>query len=252
MKLFVVSLSLIFIFAVTYIAFDANSKKESKESKEVTGTSSMEHSFHTMKDSKGSLGTTPDYSKVAGNKDGEKKNYVAPQYKPTTSGVEDYTIIGDEDGIKNPNLPGAVVASDDTKAKTSTKAKEESTTITSLTTRQQYVITNGLPEKYKNIKSPFPSDQSSIKAGMTLFNSRCKACHGIDGYGDGPAGASLKPKPSDLSQVVATNIATDGYLLWALTEGGSPLGTGMISLKTLPEEQRWNIIHYLRAEIAKK
>lgn len=244
MKQIVVVLSLIFIFAVTYVAFDANSKKEKKE---VQGTSSMEHSFNTMKDNKGSLGTTPDYSKVGGTK---KDGITVPQYKPTTSGVDDYTVLDSSGGIKNPNLPGGEPLQKE--AKVDSETKEEKTG-KPLTTRQTYVMESGVPDKYKDLKSPFPSTIKTVKAGMILYNSRCKACHGLHGYGDGSVGAALNPKPSNLSEVVASNIATDGYLFWTVTEGGAPLGTAMISLKTsLEENNRWNIIHYLRAEIAKK
>lgn len=245
MKQIVVALSLMFIFAVTYVAFEANSKKEAKE---VTGNSSMEHSFHTMKDGQGSLGTTPDYSKVGGtNKEGYA---VPPQYKPTTSGVDDYTIIDSQGGIKNPNLPGAEPVKEETKTESKTTTKKSGRP---LTTRQTYVMESGVPDDYKNLKSPFPSTIKTVKAGMILYNSRCKACHGLHGYGDGPVGAALNPKPSNLSEIVTSDIATDGYLFWTVTEGGAPLGTAMISLKTsLKEENRWNIIHYLRAEIAKK
>lgn len=246
MKQFVIALSLIFIFGISYIAFVTNSEKDSNKAK-VKGTSSMEHSFHTMKDGKGSLGTQPDYSKVGENREGKSKGITVPQYKPTTSGVEDYTNIGNQ---KNPNLPGAEKKTD--KTDTSTEVVKTSTLApTNLTTRQKHVSESGVPEKYRDLKSP-AMDAARIKAGKDIFNSRCKACHGAKGYGDGPVGASLNPRPSNLSEVVAASNTTDGYLFWTLTEGGSPLGTAMISLKSLPEADRWNIIAYLRAEIAKK
>ncbi len=255
MKQIVIALSLVFIFAISYIAFINNERKDAVE---VKGTSSMEHSFFTMKDGQGSLGTVPDYSKVGGKKEGGATAPTAAQYKPTTSGVKDYTNIGSQ---KNPHLPTSKADSPEgTKNAAATteepngaeKESPKKSNQSNLTTRQKHVELNGVPAKYKDIKSPFPLDEARVRAGMVLFNSRCKACHGLHGYGDGPVGASLSPKPSNLSEVVASNYASDGYLFWALTEGGSPLGSAMISLKTLPEENRWNIIHYLRAEIAKK
>ena len=33
-----------------------------------------------------------------------------------------------------------------------------------------------------------------------MFNGYCAPCHGISGKGDGPAAASLNPKPADLTQ----------------------------------------------------
>jgi len=42
-------------------------------------------------------------------------------------------------------------------------------------------------------------------------------------------------------------IATDGYLFWAIAEGGIPIGTGMPAFKdALSERETWQLILYLR------
>ena len=43
-------------------------------------------------------------------------------------------------------------------------------------------------------------------------------CHGIAGYGDGPAAADLKPKPADLTARHAAS-HTVGDLYWWLSHG---------------------------------
>ena len=36
-------------------------------------------------------------------------------------------------------------------------------------------------------------------AGKVIFDTNCQLCHGATGKGDGPVGATLDPKPRDLS-----------------------------------------------------
>ena len=42
---------------------------------------------------------------------------------------------------------------------------------------------------------------TSSSDGAQMFGSYCAACHGKLGHGDGPAAASLKTKPADLTQL---------------------------------------------------
>jgi len=40
---------------------------------------------------------------------------------------------------------------------------------------------------------------------------------------------------------------SDGYLFWRITEGGVPFGTAMPSFESiLDDNQRWDVINYLR------
>jgi hypothetical protein len=41
--------------------------------------------------------------------------------------------------------------------------------------------------------------------GKDLYKAYCEQCHGAGGKGDGPAGASLKRPPADLTQLAARN-----------------------------------------------
>jgi len=38
-------------------------------------------------------------------------------------------------------------------------------------------------------------------SGKDIFKDYCAACHGLDGKGNGPAAASLKQRPTDLTQM---------------------------------------------------
>lgn len=44
----------------------------------------------------------------------------------------------------------------------------------------------------------------SVK-GPDLFRAHCAACHGLDAKGDGPAAATLKVKPANLTQLAKGN-----------------------------------------------
>ncbi len=118
-----------------------------------------------------------------------------------------------------------------------------------ITKRMEHAKANGVPEKYKGLTNPLTSDEEVLKKGHDLFISNCALCHGRTGWGDGPAGKAIDPKPSDLARIVEKDIATDAYLFWTVTEGGSELGTAMPAFATLSEEDRWTVILYLREKL---
>lgn len=86
----------------------------------------------------------------------------------------------------------------------------------------------------------------SLALGKQLFGDYCAACHGAKGLGDGPAAATLNPKPRKFS-------APDGWrngdrvsdIFRTLTEGIE--GTGMASFDTLTPEERFALAHHVRA-----
>ncbi len=85
----------------------------------------------------------------------------------------------------------------------------------------------------------------SVANGMLLYGDSCAVCHGVAGYGDGPAAADLKPKPADLTaQHAATHTAGDLY--WWLSHGIKE--TAMPGFKeSFSEDERWDLINFLRA-----
>lgn len=84
----------------------------------------------------------------------------------------------------------------------------------------------------------------SVASGLQLYRQHCVGCHGIAGYGDGPAGTALNPKPADLT-AKHTNDHTAGDLFWWLTHGKDK--TAMPGFKdNVSEEGRWDLINFLR------
>ncbi|RLA06922.1 MAG: hypothetical protein DRQ51_07825 [Gammaproteobacteria bacterium] len=112
--------------------------------------------------------------------------------------------------------------------------------------RHRYVMQNGLDKNYLNKISPLGKN-ADLKQAKSLYNQNCANCHGAGGKGDGVAGAALKPTPADIATFTKTHMATDGYLLWTISEGGLPIKSAMPSFKSiLTEQQIWHIVAYIR------
>ena len=97
-------------------------------------------------------------------------------------------------------------------------------------------------------KRPMVAYQAiSVSNGSALYeDSGCAACHGAGGYGDGPAAESLQPKPADLTAPHA-NLHTAGDLYWWLSYGVKPSSSMPGFGQSLSEEERWDLINFLRA-----
>jgi len=98
------------------------------------------------------------------------------------------------------------------------------------------------PPDAKDVQNPVEATKSNIEKGKTIFAQQCAVCHGQSGKGDGPSAQYLgKPLPDFTSEKFSQQ--TDGEIFWKLTNGNAPMPAfkGILS-----EEQRWQIIDYLR------
>jgi mono/diheme cytochrome c family protein len=93
-----------------------------------------------------------------------------------------------------------------------------------------------VPDKDRGRQNPFAGNSSAQAAGARLFKQNCASCHGDDATGK-------DRHPSLLSDRVRS--ATPGELQWLLTNGS--MRNGMPSWSRLPEQQRWQIISYLKS-----
>ena len=77
--------------------------------------------------------------------------------------------------------------------------------------------------------------QADAQAGEKIYQQNCAACHGptAKGAGNVPALASGP-----------TQTAKPGEIFWYITKGD--MGNGMPSWAALPEEQRWQVVSYLK------
>ncbi|MDQ7801601.1 MAG: cytochrome c [Armatimonadota bacterium] len=92
-------------------------------------------------------------------------------------------------------------------------------------------------------RNPIPATEQSVQLGHQLYRAHCAVCHGSEGRGDGPAAASLVPRPADLRR---TARMADPLLFTRITEGLP--GTPMPAFRdVLTEEERWHVVNFLRA-----
>jgi mono/diheme cytochrome c family protein len=92
-----------------------------------------------------------------------------------------------------------------------------------------------VPDADRARPNPFAGKPEAAAAGKVLFAENCSKCHGDDGAG-------RHGRPSLRSQRVQN--ATDGELAWLLRNGS--VWRGMPSWSALPEQERWQLIAYLR------
>lgn len=89
------------------------------------------------------------------------------------------------------------------------------------------------PESTKQQKNPYEGQHPA--SSKELYLKRCASCHGPGGQGTGNIPSLATGKAQG---------ASDGELFWYITKGDP--NNGMPSWQGLPEEQRWQIINYLR------
>lgn len=93
-----------------------------------------------------------------------------------------------------------------------------------------------VPEKDSQRQNPFAENPSALPAGAKLFRQNCASCHGEDATGRGN-------HPSLRTDRIRA--ATPGQLEWLLKNGS--MKAGMPSWSRLPEQQRWQIVTYLKS-----
>jgi mono/diheme cytochrome c family protein len=85
-------------------------------------------------------------------------------------------------------------------------------------------------------RNPFVGSEPDRQAGGKLFQQECAACHGRDAKGIGKAPRLARP---------SVRQTEPGKLFWILRNGS--LRRGMPSFAHLPEEERWQIVTYLKS-----
>src|SRR5260370_38382583 len=93
-----------------------------------------------------------------------------------------------------------------------------------------------VPPRAAQYENPFAESEQDRQAGKKLFQQECASCHGRDAKGIGKA-------PPLASPIVRQ--AEPGKLFWILRNGS--LRRGMPSFAHLPEEERWQIVTYLKS-----
>ena len=100
----------------------------------------------------------------------------------------------------------------------------------------QNVAFHNAPASAKAEKNPYAGQTEAAAAGKAIYSSTCITCHGPSGQGTG----NVPPLAQGTAQA-----ASDGEVFWYITRGD--LENGMPSWKTLPEEQRWQVVTYIKS-----
>ncbi|MDT7043751.1 cbb3-type cytochrome c oxidase subunit I [Candidatus Nitronereus thalassa] len=99
-----------------------------------------------------------------------------------------------------------------------------------------------------------PQGQADLfNLGRRVYELRCIGCHGEKGDGKGPAAKFLNPKPRDFTRGMfkfhstagQNSLPTDADLFVTITHG--LWGTAMPPWYSLPERERWAVIHYIKS-----
>jgi len=98
------------------------------------------------------------------------------------------------------------------------------------------------PTTYRRPAVPYQA--ISVQSGLQNYQQLCVPCHGVGGFGDGPAGADLKPRPADLT-AKHTGDHTAGDLFWWISHGKEETAMPGFA-EHLDEEARWDLINFLR------
>jgi len=95
-----------------------------------------------------------------------------------------------------------------------------------------------------DLASHVPADQvGDPRKGERIYRANCASCHGADGSGNGPV--AVIPAPTDLRIALAT--LSDDELSYRIVNGLA--GTPMPPFATiLTEEERWDLVSYLREQ----
>ncbi|HEU4618981.1 MAG TPA: cytochrome c/FTR1 family iron permease [Gammaproteobacteria bacterium] len=88
-----------------------------------------------------------------------------------------------------------------------------------------------------------PRVPPDLAAAAARFRESCAACHGAEGRGDGPAAASLDPKPTDFHDAARERERSLYGLYNTITLGVQ--GTSMASFSQLPDAERWTLAFYV-------
>jgi hypothetical protein len=94
----------------------------------------------------------------------------------------------------------------------------------------------------KMLHNPLPRTKAVLLKGQNLFNTYCIVCHGKYGEGDGYV-EPFFPRPPSLQSDKVHNYP-DGRIFHIITNGQNLMPTYATQIE--PEE-RWAIIHYVRA-----
>jgi mono/diheme cytochrome c family protein len=73
------------------------------------------------------------------------------------------------------------------------------------TAMNTYASGTGNADQSKSNVVTIPATKTTPVSGKQMYGSYCAPCHGVNGRGDGPVGAALKSRPTDLTVLSRNN-----------------------------------------------
>ena len=117
------------------------------------------------------------------------------------------------------------------------RARDRPATLTALA--QRFVASLGSEAALE-----LPLGAVDVADGQRVFAASCASCHGTDGAGNGPAAASLNPKPPAIGSGDAMEAESPAMAFRKISIGVT--GTAMPAFASqLSATQRWNVVAYL-------
>ncbi|PLX37913.1 MAG: hypothetical protein C0606_06565 [Hyphomicrobiales bacterium] len=119
--------------------------------------------------------------------------------------------------------------------------------------RHDTFAASGLPTPYSAMANPYSAGPQALAEGAQLYIDYCATCHGPSGRGDGEGSTDPRPpslRRSDRAADGSDDVYfSDGFLMWAISEGGEPIGSPMPPYKlALSETERWNLVAFIAAD----
>jgi mono/diheme cytochrome c family protein len=98
-------------------------------------------------------------------------------------------------------------------------------------------------EEAANLVNPMPRTQAAMELGRKVYGVRCTVCHGALGNGVSTLTSAYGAKPANL-MAEQFRAYPDGKIYWAIVKGKNSMPSYAADLS---EEERWAVIHYVRA-----
>jgi mono/diheme cytochrome c family protein len=84
------------------------------------------------------------------------------------------------------------------------------------------------PAKKTQAEPPKPAAKMDMAAAKEMYGTRCAACHGPEGKGDGAGAAALNPKPRNYHDKEWQKTVTDEQIRKTILMGGAAVGKSPI------------------------
>lgn len=99
-----------------------------------------------------------------------------------------------------------------------------------------------------DVSTLFQPTKAQLEKGEQLFKVDCSPCHGVGGKGDGPAAASLNPKPRDFHSPTGWKNGRFLSQMFKTVSEGIP-GTAMVSFAaSISASDRLAIVDFIRSK----